>query len=504
MSDKQEGLKDKQFSRWEFMKLMGAGTFFLGLGASGISNLGSRWVNAAPSSKATYNTITDTSTAASGSWNPSTSETLTNKTMDFMLNVFKKFSGAHYIIFKDADDANKYKALNTVTGAVTTNSTDCGALLNTLETSIVSGDVIAFASGDTYSGSTDFALTGTKQRVSFLGNGARLNFKIKLNGTATTNLGWTIIRGFYFNGSSSGIVINNAYQTDIEDCVFELCSTGISIESDNEWSEFWTIERCSFKSCTTGIKFKTPTGTGTGSYVNGRLQDCGFDAFSGTTTPYIHIDIQPGSEVNEGTWANCRFWFNIDNGTGIRVAGHTSRCSWSRFYFENYISGNTQLKAIKNEATARTTFWLDNPVFGGNPFNSKYDNAIAKGIDGISSIVREGGSPTIGLSNVYGAGLHYMTHSSLYTGMPKIYIIVGGTFSSETLSVQFQAVAITGQKSSTVTKTFTATTSGQELGIMDYDTLGNLDKNLIDYIEVRARTTRSGSTAVTCIVRTLK
>ena len=39
MSDKQDGSKDKQYSRREFMKLAGAGTLFLGLGALGISNL---------------------------------------------------------------------------------------------------------------------------------------------------------------------------------------------------------------------------------------------------------------------------------------------------------------------------------------------------------------------------------------------------------------------------------------------------------------------------------
>jgi hypothetical protein len=39
MSDKQDGLKNEQFSRWEFVKLMGAGTLFLGLSVFGISNL---------------------------------------------------------------------------------------------------------------------------------------------------------------------------------------------------------------------------------------------------------------------------------------------------------------------------------------------------------------------------------------------------------------------------------------------------------------------------------
>jgi len=38
MPDKQDGLKNEQFSRGEFVKLMGAGTMFLGLSVFGISN----------------------------------------------------------------------------------------------------------------------------------------------------------------------------------------------------------------------------------------------------------------------------------------------------------------------------------------------------------------------------------------------------------------------------------------------------------------------------------
>jgi hypothetical protein len=39
MSDEQDSLKDNQISRREFVKLAGAGTLFLGLGAFGISNV---------------------------------------------------------------------------------------------------------------------------------------------------------------------------------------------------------------------------------------------------------------------------------------------------------------------------------------------------------------------------------------------------------------------------------------------------------------------------------
>jgi hypothetical protein len=39
LSDDQDSLKDKQISRRQFVKLMGAGSLFLGLGAFGISNV---------------------------------------------------------------------------------------------------------------------------------------------------------------------------------------------------------------------------------------------------------------------------------------------------------------------------------------------------------------------------------------------------------------------------------------------------------------------------------
>jgi hypothetical protein len=423
--------------------------------------------------------------------------------MNLPLNVFK-FIGAHFLIFKDGDDSNKYKALDTKTGTITVNDTDCGALLNTINSSLVSGDTVAFAAGDTYSGATDFCLTGTKTRVNILGNGAELNFKIKIMGSNSHDLYGANIRYFCFNGANAGVVINNTYQVCVAHCSFSTATAGISIECDVSYSEFYKIDRCYFKNCTTAIKFKTPTGTGTGSYVNGRIQDTGFDAFSGTTTPYTFIDIQSGAEVSEGHWDNLRLWFSLDNGTGIHIAGDTSRCSWSRFYFENFVSGNTTLKAVKNESTAETACWLDNPVYGGYSFNSKYDNAVGKWIDGISSIVRESSSITVGLSNVYSTAVRFMTQSALYTGMPRIYIIAGGKFSSETLSVQFQGFSITGETSGVVTKTFTATNTGTELGILDYDTLANLDNYIVDYIEVKAKTTKATSTAVTCTVRTIK
>ena len=62
MSDKQDGLKNEQYSRRDFVKLMGAGTVFLGLGAFGISNLlknikeASATPEAAPSSNNTNTT----------------------------------------------------------------------------------------------------------------------------------------------------------------------------------------------------------------------------------------------------------------------------------------------------------------------------------------------------------------------------------------------------------------------------------------------------------------
>jgi hypothetical protein len=70
MSDKQDGLKVTRFSRRDFMKLVGAGGLFLGLGALGISNLknigeASATLGAAPPSNNT-NTTTNTTTTRNG------------------------------------------------------------------------------------------------------------------------------------------------------------------------------------------------------------------------------------------------------------------------------------------------------------------------------------------------------------------------------------------------------------------------------------------------------
>jgi hypothetical protein len=73
MPDKQDGLKNEQFSRGEFVKLMGAGTMFLGLSVFGISNLlknikeASATTEAAPSNNNTNTNTTRNNIGISGS-----------------------------------------------------------------------------------------------------------------------------------------------------------------------------------------------------------------------------------------------------------------------------------------------------------------------------------------------------------------------------------------------------------------------------------------------------
>jgi hypothetical protein len=63
MSDKQDGLKNHQFSRRDFVKLVGAGTMFLGLSVFGVSNLLKNIKDASATTEAAppnNNTITNT------------------------------------------------------------------------------------------------------------------------------------------------------------------------------------------------------------------------------------------------------------------------------------------------------------------------------------------------------------------------------------------------------------------------------------------------------------
>jgi hypothetical protein len=73
MSDKQDGLKIQQFSRRDFVKLVGAGTMFLGLSVFGVSNLlknikdASATTEAAPPNNNTNTNFTRNNMGISGS-----------------------------------------------------------------------------------------------------------------------------------------------------------------------------------------------------------------------------------------------------------------------------------------------------------------------------------------------------------------------------------------------------------------------------------------------------
>ena len=440
-----------------------------------------------------------------GSWNPATAETLTNKTIDFLLNVMKKSSGAHFILFKDADDGNKYKALNTKTGAVTTNNTDCGALLNTIKTSFVDGSTIEFSHADTFDGATDFTFP-SKQRLHIFGNGAKITgFKFVVSGTTTDLIRSATIEHFYFSGANTGIRVNNQYDIRMFRIRFDACTVGISIESDNEWSEFSKIENCSFNGCQTAILFKTPTGTGTGSYVNGRIQDTTFDTQGDTAnsaTGWKFINLQSGADVSEGVWQNLRFWCNHDNGICLDKGGFSVRCLWSRFYFESFITA-TSLVAIKEEASSvASAYWQDIPVINGSgTFTGGYDNSVGNWYDGYGACFNQETSPTVGVGGTYGAYADLGTRSDGgASNITKIYYRYGGTFSAETVSVDIVIVGIDGT-TTTVTKTATTTSSNTEIPIADYITLsGQRGIFIPQQYKVRAKTTKSGSTAATVTV----
>src|SRR5215510_8730478 len=107
-----------------------------------------------------------------------------------------------YIVYKDYFDGNKIKARKSNTGeVVATHATDTGALLNSLHTFLVNGDVVEFET-DTYTGATDYTNTN-RQRIHYNGNGSTIQgFKFVFSGSDwLTVRGWCVFRDFYFNGS---------------------------------------------------------------------------------------------------------------------------------------------------------------------------------------------------------------------------------------------------------------------------------------------------------------
>lgn len=419
--------------------------------------------------------------------------------------------GSSYLVYKDAADANKIKARNTDTGTVVaTHATDAGALLNSLHTFLVNGDTVMFET-DTYTGSTNYTNTN-RQRIHYIGNGATIQgFKFIFSGTDWLTIrGWCVFRDLYFNGGSgqgatTGVQINDSFAPTFEHCMFFYCDSAVEIGCATNFVEFAKFSNCHFSDNRKSITFKTPTGTGSGSYINSVLDHCSFNSSTvDQTANYTFIEIQDNAIVSEGKWTNLRFWFADTGhvGVGIDVSGDCTRCQLVKPVFENF-SGVTGTIGIRYNAAMDAGFHFEGrPVFmGSGSWSAKLSNANTRWTLGSVSAWRESGSVTVGVSNTYGA---VTTNSNVadFEGLPCIYATIGGTVgTTETVTIEtkISTIADNGTNTYTIEKPYTRAGT-YLLTIADYI---NLTTNNHFYImkdmQTRAKTSLASTSATVTI-----
>jgi hypothetical protein len=410
-----------------------------------------------------------------------------------------------YLIFKDAADANKYKARNSATGVIDfNNATDLGAMLNAMITSLAEGDTLVFVPGS-YTGATDFVITN-KARIRMIGNGSTINgmkFRFE-SATGYNDTAHCIIDGFYFNGAATGLGFLDCLRPNVTNCTFDTCTVGISIGCAIQWTEAWNIRDCYWKNCTTGLQFKTPTSTGTGSYINGNLQNYFFDKT--VAGAYKHIEVQAGAEIDEGLFLQGRLWFNADSGSGIHITGTCYRLTIHRLVLEQFVASPTAINGIVfNTGAVISPYFLDRPVWSGT-FTNKILNTAALSYDSNTSTASDETQIPLGVSSVYGTTITFNInnrninqYNTPALGMPRVFIEIAGTVGlTEVLTVDISSVFVDGTSRSMNIHTFSAITAGTgiELSLFDHTRLApSSGSNMLEKITARAFTNLGSTSA---------
>jgi hypothetical protein len=415
--------------------------------------------------------------------------------------------GGTFTIFKDALDANKIKARRNSTGEiVATQASDTGALLNSVHSLLSNGDVIEFET-NSYSGTTNYTNTD-RQRIHYIGNGSQISgFKFVFSGTDwLTVRGWCTFRDFYFNGtgaaSTTGVSISDSFAPTFEHCLFGYMDTAVEIGCATNFAELVKFSNCHFFDIRKGIVFKTPTGTGTGSYINSVLDHVTFNsATANQTGNYTYIEVQDNAIVNEGKWTNMRLWFadTGHTGVGVDLSGDATRCQFVKPVFENF-GGVTGTIGIRYNSGADAGFhFVGRPIFiGSGTWTAKFSNASTKWTLGSVSAYRESGSVTVGTSGAYSSTT---TNNNVadFAGLPTIYHTIGGTMLPNeiiTVECKITTIAADGTNSYTIEKAYTRTGT-YLLSIADYISLTtNNHFYIMQDMQTRAKTSL-GSTSAT-------
>jgi len=303
-----------------------------------------------------------------------------------------------------------------------------------------------------------------------------------------------IVRNLIFRDSS--LIIQNGFMNLFENLEFYGGSIQIKIQNTSTWSEAnWFRNIQMFDPSEAAFVFDTPTGTGTNSYANNRLDNI-----------FINLDVQgsKGIVVNKGAsldnvyMSNIRIWANGTNIVGFYINGDVDDTKIYNIVFESFAPPSpTALYAIYVDQNATKIPIMIKPNFWGNwtaYIYNPYSKWIVGQVLGKSTV-----NVPVGTNNTYGQAVYVADYSRFHGTVPtpRIKITWGGTFASgETVTVKITFNYIDGGQLS-ITKTAYAPGSYW----LTYDDLLNLypGNNMLQSIVAQAMSSAQ-STQVTVTI----
>ncbi len=357
-----------------------------------------------------------------------------------------------YVVFQDG---KVFKAKNQASGYLDFISSDAAEVLNG---ALSQGNTVYIKSGS-YALHSDIHLYNKENakivsdNARIIGNGKKLIIKGENYTSSQNNLvsGLTVI--------NSTVRIENSFGTTVSNMRFLDCSKALELATSATWSEGTKIEDSHFINSTVSIVFKTPTGTGTGSYASSEIRRCFFNLLDDS----VGIVVERFAELSDSQLQDVRIWIGengfTNNQTGLLLEGSMHQTPLSGVVFESFADFPSELYAISLGETSITPPSLAVVSFLGN-WTAKIYNPFGKWISGVGAVFKqENVKIPVGLNGQYGVTQKLQLRPDTISSFKPRIQVQGSFVSNETITVRFRLEFVDNIISASVEKTFTNSTS---------------------------------------------